>query len=323
MVILMNRQQLKDYVLTCLIENSANGHMHQNKMRYHLKSSNPEDIYSAPVNPKYMEVDHTPIIIAENVFDSLELIDNYNLEKGKEVPFIIYGKRTKGGAIYIYSNNVTINQSTFVKNGGGSNGGAIYWAPDGGDGDIINCTFINNTADNVRLRRIINEPKRGIGDTSIAAAQEIADGLGIGLFDVIKSADEFPKLSRVANKMIDFAKMIEDFIDEMENLELSELFKRLINVSGYVSSLSNEPETKEERLANLDELANNLLRFSNDNEGATLNDFLQEVALMTDIDNYNAESETVVLMTVHAAKGLEFPVVFLVGMEESIFPSEM
>ena len=97
----MNRQQLKDYVLTCLIENSANGHMHQNKMRYHLKSSNPEDIYSAPVNPKYMEVDHTPIIIAENVFDSLELIDNYNLEKGKEVPFIIYGKRTKGGAIYL------------------------------------------------------------------------------------------------------------------------------------------------------------------------------------------------------------------------------
>ncbi len=188
---------------------------------------------------------------------------------------------------------------------------------------IAYLSVLVNPNDSVRLQRIINVPKRGIGDSSVAAAQEIADGLGIGLFDVIKSADEFPRLSRCAKKMIDFARMIEDFIDEMENLELSELFKRLINVSGYVASLSNEPETKEERLANLDELANNLLRFSNDNEGATLNDFLQEVALMTDIDNYNAESETVVLMTVHAAKGLEFPVVFLVGMEESIFPSDL
>ena len=180
-----------------------------------------------------------------------------------------------------------------------------------------------NPNDSVRLQRIINVPKRGIGDSSVAAAQEIADGLGIGLFDVIKSADQFPKLSRSAKKMLDFARMIEDFIDEMDNVGLSELFKRVINVSGYTESLSNEPETKEERLANLDELANNLLRFSNENEEATLNDFLQEVALMTDIDNYNAESETVVLMTVHAAKGLEFPVVFLVGMEESIFPSDM
>ncbi|MBR4858460.1 MAG: UvrD-helicase domain-containing protein [Clostridia bacterium] len=180
-----------------------------------------------------------------------------------------------------------------------------------------------NPNDSVRLQRIINVPKRGIGDSSVAAAQEIADGLGIGLFDVIKSADQFPKLSRSAKKMLEFARMIEDFIDEMENTELSELFKRVINVSGYVDSLSNEPETKEDRLANLDELANNLLRFSNDNGDATLNDFLQEVALMTDIDNYNAEAETVVLMTVHAAKGLEFPVVFLVGMEESIFPSDM
>ncbi len=180
-----------------------------------------------------------------------------------------------------------------------------------------------NPNDSVRLQRIINVPKRGIGDSSVAAAQEIADGLGIGLFDVIKSADQFPRLSRSAKKMLEFATMMQDFIDEMDNLELSELFKRVINVSGYVASLSLEPETKEDRLANLDELANNLTRFSQENEEATLNDFLQEVALMTDIDNYNAESETVVMMTVHAAKGLEFPVVFLVGMEESIFPSDM
>ncbi len=184
-------------------------------------------------------------------------------------------------------------------------------------------SVIVNPNDSVRLQRIINVPKRGIGDTSIASAQEIADGLGIGLFDVIKTADQFPKLSRSAKKMIDFAQMIEEFIADSETLELSELLKKVVNVSGYITSLSLEPETKQDRLANLDELANNLLRFSKENEDATLNDFLQEVALMTDIDNYNAESESVVMMTIHSAKGLEFPTVFLVGMEESIFPSDM
>ena len=184
-------------------------------------------------------------------------------------------------------------------------------------------SVIANPNDSVRLQRIINVPKRGIGDASVASALEIAEGLGIGLFDVIKSADQFPRLSRSAKKMVEFAQMIEELINNAETLELSELFKEVMNVSGYVSSLSLEPETKEDRLANLDELSNNLLRFSQENEDATLNDFLQEVALMTDIDNYNSESETVVLMTVHSAKGLEFPVVFLVGLEESIFPSEM
>ena len=184
-------------------------------------------------------------------------------------------------------------------------------------------SVIVNPNDSVRLQRIINVPKRGIGDTSVAAAQQIADGLGVGLFEVIKTADQFPRLSRSAKKMTEFAMMIEDFIEESDSIELSELLKRVLNVSGYTASLSLEPETKEDRLANLDELANNLQRFSDENEEATLNDFLQEVALMTDIDNYNAGADTVVMMTIHSAKGLEFPVVFLVGMEESIFPSDM
>ena len=184
-------------------------------------------------------------------------------------------------------------------------------------------SVIANPNDSVRLQRIINEPKRGIGDTSVAAAQEIADGLGIGLFDVIKSADQFPKLSRCSKKMLEFATMIESFIESQDSLELSELFKKVMGDTGYIQYLALDKETYEDRAANLDELANNLLRFSRDNEEATLNDFLQEVALMTDIDNYNADAETVVMMTVHSAKGLEFPVVFLAGMEETIFPSTM
>lgn len=184
-------------------------------------------------------------------------------------------------------------------------------------------SVIANPNDSVRLARIINEPKRGIGDTSVAAAMEISNALEIGIFDVISTADQFPKLSRCARKMLDFSKMIRDFADKADKMPLNELFKEMMNESGYVASLAAEPETREERTANLDQLANNLLRFSEENEGATLNDFLQEVSLMTDIDNYNAESDTVVMMTVHSAKGLEFPTVFLAGMEESIFPSDM
>ncbi|MBO5411426.1 MAG: UvrD-helicase domain-containing protein [Clostridia bacterium] len=179
-------------------------------------------------------------------------------------------------------------------------------------------SVIANPNDSVRLQRIINEPKRGIGDTSVTAAQEIADGLGIGLYEVIKTADQFPKLSRCAKKMTEFAAMIEGFIYDLDNLELSELFKKVMNDTGYIASLALDKETMEDRIANLDELANNILRFTRENDEATLNDFLQDVALMTDIDNYNAEAETVVMMTVHSAKGLEFPVVFLAGMEETI-----
>lgn len=184
-------------------------------------------------------------------------------------------------------------------------------------------SVIANPDDSVRLQRIINVPKRGIGDSSVAAALEIADGLGISLFEVIKTAEQFPRLSRCAKKMTEFADMIEEFIYDADNLELSQLFNKVIVSTGYTASLNLEPETKEERMANLEELSNNLLRFSRENEDATLNDFLQEVALMTDIDNYNSDSDAVVMMTIHSAKGLEFPVVFLVGLEESIFPSEL
>lgn len=101
MVILMNKEERKDLVLNALLTNCKNKNYHYNKMKNHLNSSDKQIIYSAPVNPKYLEIDNTPIIIAENVFESLAIIDEYNLKNKKEVPFIIYGKRTKGGAIYL------------------------------------------------------------------------------------------------------------------------------------------------------------------------------------------------------------------------------
>lgn len=97
----MNKEQRKDFVLTCLLENDKNKDLHYNKIKNHLLAKNPDKIYTAPVNPKYLEIDHTPIIMTNDVFDALTTIDEYNLEKRKEVPFIIYGKKTKGGAILL------------------------------------------------------------------------------------------------------------------------------------------------------------------------------------------------------------------------------
>ncbi len=188
---------------------------------------------------------------------------------------------------------------------------------------IAYLSVIANPSDSTRLQRIINEPKRGIGDASVATALEISSQLGISLFDVVKDAASYPLLSRAAKKMTEFAQMMQGLMDDAEVLGIDEIFKKAMDVTGYAFSLSLEPETYQDRIANLNELQSNLVRFHEDNDGATLNDFLQEIALMTDIDNYNASTDAVVLMTVHSAKGLEFENVFLPGMEETIFPSAL
>lgn len=181
-------------------------------------------------------------------------------------------------------------------------------------------TVINNENDDIRLRRIINEPKRGIGDTSLNHAAEIAAGMSTSLFEIISHADEYPVLSRASKKMLEFSGFIKEMQEEAEELKLDQLLEAILKKSGYYTALSLEKETYEDRMSNLAELKNNLLRYQQENEEGDLNGFLEEIALMTDIDNYNSSSETVTMMTLHSAKGLEFPVVFIPGMEEGIFP---
>lgn len=181
-------------------------------------------------------------------------------------------------------------------------------------------SVIANPNDSVRLERIINVPKRGIGATTIAYAKEIADGLGLSLFEVIKHADEYEKLSRSASKLREFTDMIESFNELSLRESPSAVFMSMLSETGYKLSLEQDKEKLEDRLQNLDELNSNLIKFREENPDGSLSDFLEEVALLTDIDNYNNESETVVLMTLHSSKGLEFPVVFISGMEEGIFP---
>ena len=181
-------------------------------------------------------------------------------------------------------------------------------------------TLVNNTADNVRLRRIINEPKRGIGDTTLNHASEIAAGLGISIFDVISNAGAYPALSRAAAKLNEFSALINELVEASQELKPSELLEMTLNKTGYYISLNADKETAEDRKQNLKELKNNIIRYEEENDEPDLNGFLEEIALMTDIDNYNANTDAVVMMTLHSAKGLEFPYVFIVGMEEGVFP---
>ncbi len=181
-------------------------------------------------------------------------------------------------------------------------------------------SVVNNPADKIRLQRIINVPKRGIGDTTVQRANEIADLLGVSLFEVFKTADEYEVLKRAAGKLREFAQMIERIAEYAEDAPLADTLNRVLEETAYVEHLRTEPEKFEDRVQNLNELSATLVRFSEENPEGSLNDYLEEVALLTDIDNYNAEADTVVLMTLHSAKGLEFPVVFIPGMEEGVFP---
>ncbi|MBO5359444.1 MAG: UvrD-helicase domain-containing protein [Clostridia bacterium] len=185
---------------------------------------------------------------------------------------------------------------------------------------IAYLTVINNPADDIRLRRIINEPKRGIGDTTVSNAADIANSLGISLFEVISNAEDYPQLKRASAKLKEFSAMINSFVERAEELSIKDLFDTCMKESGYVDSLALDPATYTERLANVNELSNNLQRYSEENDEASLTGFLEEVALMTDLDNMEENAERVVMMTLHSAKGLEFDNVFIVGMEEGVFP---
>ncbi len=179
---------------------------------------------------------------------------------------------------------------------------------------------INNTSDNLRLKRIINEPKRGIGETTVKNAEQIALSLGCSLFEVFENAEDYPTLSRSAARLKGFTQMIHKLEDKAETSPLDELFEATINDSGYISALKAEGEDSADRVDNVNELLSGIRTYMKEAEAPSLSEYLEEVALVTDIDNYNADDDRVVLMTLHSAKGLEFDRVFLIGMEENIFP---
>ena len=190
--------------------------------------------------------------------------------------------------------------------------------------DIISYLHvINNTTDDLRLTRIINEPKRKIGASTIAAVNSLASEQGTGLFDIMKHADEPQNLliSKSADKLSAFVKLIESLSEQKETLSVHEFINTVIDETGYRAMLIDEGEQSKDRLENLEELISSAIEYEKSVDDPTLNGFLEDVALVSDIDNYDNETDAAVLMTIHSSKGLEFPVVFLPGMEDGIFPS--
>lgn len=183
---------------------------------------------------------------------------------------------------------------------------------------------INNPHDDVRLGRIINVPKRGIGATTLEKASEIAAGLGESIYSVIKDADVYPQLSRAATKLKSFVALIDGLMEAEQSgdYSLAELYNLILEHTDYEKYLKTEKDNPDVRIENIEELSSNIIKFEEDYaEEASLSNFLEEISLQTDIDNYDAEADSSVMMTLHSAKGLEFPVVFIAGVEEGVFPS--
>ena len=180
--------------------------------------------------------------------------------------------------------------------------------------------LIQNSSDNLSLKRIINEPKRGIGKTSLDKVEQIANSNEISMYEVIKNAEQYG-LNRVYLNSREFVNTIEELKAKKDELSISDLVKLTLKKSGYTKALENENTIEaENRIENLDEFLTVTMEFEEQFAENTLSEFLEGITLSSDIDNMEEEEESVTLMTLHSAKGLEFPVVFLVGMEEGIFP---
>ena len=181
---------------------------------------------------------------------------------------------------------------------------------------------LNNPMDDLRLRRIINTPARGIGATTMDKVAELAAEQGASLYEVIRNADLFPTLKAASAKLIKFADLIDGLRRAGATLALPEFYDEVLNQTGYVRALEEKKDMESRgRIENVQELKSNILGFlEQDPEDATLSGFLNEIALYTDLDSVEADDNCVTMMTIHSAKGLEFPVVYVVGMEEGIFP---
>ena len=187
---------------------------------------------------------------------------------------------------------------------------------------------INNARDDLAVQRIINVPKRGIGATTLGRVQDYADNMGISLYEALRVAEEVPSIGRSLSKIDGFVTFIQILKSKADMMTVEEILQEVIDSTGYVAELKAEDtEESRARIENIDELISKTVAYQEameeQNQPATLSGFLEEVALVADIDTVDPDQDYVLLMTLHSAKGLEFPKVFMVGMEDGIFPSHM
>lgn len=187
---------------------------------------------------------------------------------------------------------------------------------------------INNARDDLAVQRIINVPKRGIGATTLGRVQDYADNMGISLYEALRVAEEVPSIGRSLSKIDGFVTFIQMLKSKADVMTVEEILQEVIDSTGYVAELEAEDtEESRARIENIDELISKTVAYQEameeQNQSAALSGFLEEVALVADIDTVDPDQDYVLLMTLHSAKGLEFPKVFMVGMEDGIFPSHM
>ncbi len=182
--------------------------------------------------------------------------------------------------------------------------------------------LIHNTSDDLSLKRIINEPKRKIGNATVEKAQRLANENKCSVFDIIKNADRYEELKSSAQKLKQFADMINELVSVKNKIKISEFVEKVMNNTGYMESLTLDNTIENQtRMDNLEEFMSVVTEFEGNEEyNGTLSEFLEGVSLVADIDAYDEDLDAVVLMTIHSAKGLEFPTVFLSGIEEGLFP---
>ena len=183
---------------------------------------------------------------------------------------------------------------------------------------------IDNGRDNLSVQRIINVPKRGIGAASVSKAVEYAQERDMSLFDALECCEDIPRLGKTAEKIKGFVNMIAVFRAQSEYISLAELLENILEETGYIKELEEEYEEQAEaRIENIDELMNKIIAYEQEEEEPTLSGFLENVALVADLDSLDESEDYVMLMTLHSAKGLEFPYVYMCGMEDGLFPSYM
>ena len=187
---------------------------------------------------------------------------------------------------------------------------------------------IDNARDDLAVQRIINVPKRGIGATTLGRVQDYADNMGISLYEALRVAEEVPSIGRSLSKIDGFVTVIQSLKSKADVLSVEDLLQEVIDATGYVAELEAEDtEESRARIENIDELISKTVAYQEameeQDQPATLSGFLEEVALVADIDTVDPDQDYVLIMTLHSAKGLEFPKVFMVGMEDGIFPSHM
>ena len=256
----------------------------------------------------------------ENAYGEAEFIADDVARKVRE------GVTDYGGCAVLYRTNAQARliEERFVVEGIPYNvvGGTNFYARKEIKDLLAYLKTIDNGRDDLAVKRIINVPKRGIGASTIAKVQDYADMWGISFYDALKRADDILGIGKSAVKLTPFVTMIQTFRSKLEFYGLEDLIRDIIKTTGYVTELeASGDEDAENRIENIDELISKIVAFEEIHDHPTLGEFLEEVALVADIDNVETGSSKVLLMTLHSAKGLEFPHVYLAGMEDGVFPA--